>query len=354
MKNILKCFVWLLLFYAGSLFAAPQITVLSYHHLDYDPVKKTPYSVKSANFIEQMNTLKQAGFSFITLKQLDNYVYKNIAIPDHSLLVTFDDGNLNTYTIAYPILKKLKIPFVVFIYAGATTAGHRLRFANWEEIKEMSDNGVDIECHTYTHPILSIPPKTIKSAAAYEKWLDFELVDSRKKIEEKLGKPVQYLAIPFGAMDSVVYEQIKKSGYRMAFNVHGMNNNSLSDPFNYNRIMVMSTDSTKNVLAKAMENPVYFEDCHPVNLSRIFEQNQIIRFKLKNQQNYLAESVELYISGIKKKPVYNWGNGYYEMPYAFTRKQYYNLSVMARNKDNKKCRGDWIFQYNNEKPEFLN
>ena len=78
----------------------------------------------------QLNWLKNR-YNFITLHQLTNFIKKNEPLPEKPLLITFDDGYLNNYTIAYPIFKALKIPFSIFLVGDFV--GKKLMHDNQEQ-----------------------------------------------------------------------------------------------------------------------------------------------------------------------------------------------------------------------------
>jgi len=91
----------------------------------------------------QLNWLKDQ-YNFITLNQLTNFIKNNEPLPKKPLLITFDDGYLNNYTIAYPIFKALKIPFSIFLVSDFV--GKKLihdnqeqEFLNTTQLTEMQD-----------------------------------------------------------------------------------------------------------------------------------------------------------------------------------------------------------------------
>jgi peptidoglycan/xylan/chitin deacetylase (PgdA/CDA1 family) len=213
-----------------------HVVVLCYHHLDLK--SKTPFNISSDNFKKQLDLLTKNGFSFISLKDVEAYYYNKKPIPARSVVITFDDGNLNTYTLAYPILKARKIPFVVFVYPTATYNGHKLGFMNWKEVKELADNGVEIGSHAYYHPYMT----DYKKQKDPEAWLKLQLTGSKEYIEKQIGKPVNYFALPFGLTDAKVQESIKNAGYKLSFNVDNANSGPTSEPFYLNRWLVVKGD----------------------------------------------------------------------------------------------------------------
>jgi len=80
-------------------------------------------------------------------------------------------------------------------------------FLSWEECKEMKNNSIDIGSHTVSHPMLTrLPPKQAR----------YEMEQSKKHIEEKLGMEVKAFSYPFGDYDTDMVALVRKSGYAYA------------------------------------------------------------------------------------------------------------------------------------------
>ncbi len=111
----------------------------------------------------QLHWLKNR-YNFITLHQLTNFIKKNEPLPEKPLLITFDDGYLNNYTIAYPIFKALKIPFSIFLVGDFV--GKKLmhdnqvqEFLNTSQLIEMQDF-VTYGYHSEKHlSLMDLEPK---------------------------------------------------------------------------------------------------------------------------------------------------------------------------------------------------
>ncbi len=330
----------------------PIITVLCYHHVDSR--YPTPYSISSAKFTAQLDALEKAGFSFISLKQLEDFYYKDTPIPLRSAVITFDDGNLNVYTTAYPLLKKRGIPFALFIYPGITTRGHRRYCASWGEVKEMADNGVIIGCHTLTHPFLTLPPKEVTTSTQYDAWLDREIVFSKERIEFHLGRKVRYFATPFGALDTSAYKKIKQAGYRLAFNVHGMNNNNLTNPFNINRLVVLGYMSPQALTSFALTRPINFEMLYPPDLARTTNSRPRVRMRLLNSEQYVPNSVDIKMSSFKGiRLTHQKDIDTYEETLELQKQHFYLGTVRAKDLQGNERAGTWLFLFNKIVPPFV-
>ena len=101
---------------------------------------------KHMEHIKEMKTFK--------MEELESIDYK---LPENAILVTFDDGYRNSYTNAFPILKKYNIKATIFL--NTKYIGTDMSYLNWNEIQEMYESGlIDFQLHTHTHtPVIRKP-----------------------------------------------------------------------------------------------------------------------------------------------------------------------------------------------------
>lgn len=117
------------------------IRVLMYHKIAKEATDFL--TVSETQLTQQLNWLKD-HYNIISLKQLTNFIKNKDPLPDKPLLITFDDGYLNNYTLAYPIFKALKIPFSIFLVSDFINKqilhdGVEQAFLNTAQLIEMQD-----------------------------------------------------------------------------------------------------------------------------------------------------------------------------------------------------------------------
>lgn len=146
--------------------------------------------------------------------------------PEKPVLLTFDDGYLDNYEQAMPILAKYGFPATLFVSPGMTEQDGYL---NWEQIKKMQAGGWDIQPHGMSHPHL---PKLTAEEQAYE------IVEARKLIEEHLGTQADVFCYPYGERNKTTLKLLKQHGFRYAFTIdQGVASNEQS-PFLLKRLFV--------------------------------------------------------------------------------------------------------------------
>lgn len=190
--------------------SAEQATVLCYHIIGSS--QEPRMEVSRETFRQQMHYLETTGYNVIPLQHLYEYVVgKRSSIPKNAVVITLDDGWRSTYTEAYPELKKRGFPFTLFIYPkiiGRTTIA-----LTWDQIREMAEAGADVQSHTLSHGYLTRRHQTGLDDAQYAAWLETELVESKRIIEKKVGRDVNFLAYPYGDYDTRVAAAAEKAGY---------------------------------------------------------------------------------------------------------------------------------------------
>ncbi len=240
------------------------VPVLMYHHIN--PHKGDMVTITPEAFEGQMEYLQRVGYRALKIQELVSYINGRLTLPQRAVVVTFDDGWLDNYMYAFPILKKYKINATVFLITnrvenasafnppisplklrgeqrGVTSIptheesklliekgeAHKVAL-NWKLIKEMSDSGmIEFYSHTKSHAKCNSLP---------EKELVEELKGSREIIEKRLDSPCPYFCWPYGKYNGLAVNVAKKVGYKAIFTTnHGVVETG-SDPFAINRIIV--------------------------------------------------------------------------------------------------------------------
>ena len=353
-RGRLSLFSCALILSSFSLAEPTHLAILCYHHLDLHTKIPTPYTTTSEKFAQQLDLIAKSGYSFVSLQQIEDYYTLHKALPAKSVAITFDDGNHDTYTRALPILKKRAIPFALFIYTSSIAAGHKLGFCNWDDVKDLDKQGVTIGSHSFFHPIMTLPPKTITTQAAYNAWLHSQIEGAKETIETHLGHPIRYFAVPFGAFDTYVYNKLKAGGFKLVLNVHGANNNSKSNPLDLNRVMVFSSDTAAQVLQKVSDLAIDIEDSSPKDLARINQENCPFRIVLNNNEGLVPSTIQLTLNG-HPQVITLTGSKPITLSTTLTMKKesYYNVSLQGKDSSGQTYKHNWLIQYNKVAPLYL-
>ncbi len=103
---------------------ATKVPILLYHHILSEEENKqftdNSCTVSLEDFEAQMQYLYQNGFHALTLQELDDFLYTDKALPEKSVLITFDDGYYSNLVRAYPVLKRCSFRATIFMMTAAT------------------------------------------------------------------------------------------------------------------------------------------------------------------------------------------------------------------------------------------
>jgi peptidoglycan/xylan/chitin deacetylase (PgdA/CDA1 family) len=197
----------------GSASAAPElvklpvpagktisIPILMYHEISTGPDSMW---VTDQNFRAQMQYLHDNGYQTINLAQAAELLAGHYDT-SKKVVLTFDDGYSTFYDNAWPVLKEFGQTAAIFIISGKVGQPD---YMNWDQIRYLASQGVEIGGHTRSHPLLS----TLTAANAIT-----EIEGCKLDIEAQLGKVITSFCYPSGDYNSQVLQQVKTAGYTAA------------------------------------------------------------------------------------------------------------------------------------------
>jgi len=176
------------------------VPILLYHQIGYSRIQGNEYYISPEEFDKQMALLHAWGYETIPVEVLAYAILNGAELPQKPIILTFDDGNDNTYTTVFPILQKYNFTgttYIVYNYVGAA------RYMNKKQIQELYEAGWEIGSHSLSHKDLTQNPKRIES----------EIVDSRLRLQALLEVPITSFAYPFGAYNDDALYYVKQARY---------------------------------------------------------------------------------------------------------------------------------------------
>lgn len=217
----------------GKSLLRPQVTVLLYHRVSDDA--RDNLTVGVAQFDRQMALLRR----HCEVISLEHLLSLNEPRPAKRpvVSVTFDDGYLDNYSNAMPILIRHGIPAAFFVSTGIVgteqpfphdvrRANDRPRAMSWEQVETMHEHGFTIGSHAVSH---------IDCAAEPEQVVRRELADSLATLRRRLNLDDAYFAYPYGGPEHMTPQRlalVKETGYRACLSAYGGSNVGAIDPYN--------------------------------------------------------------------------------------------------------------------------
>ncbi len=232
-----------------------------YHHVNAFPGKPEKgcdfITVEVNAFVRQMAFLHRHGYT--TLSTSDYLqIIRTGNTPPKPVMITFDDGWLDNWVYAYPVLKSLNLKAVFFVitsllpdnglrkrmdegFTGALPTHSRCKaivesgrcadvMMSWDELREMEHSGlIDVASHTHTHQRWdALPPE-----ALYQ-----DIVLSKTTIEKHLNKDCTALCWPWGLHREDYIKTAEKAGFNLLFTTIKGTNTAETNPLSLKRIPI--------------------------------------------------------------------------------------------------------------------
>jgi len=178
-----------------------EIPIFEYHDLSEKSSNiktfHSPYVFLKTKFFEQMRWLYHNGYQTLTI---DDLLSGNIT--EKSVILTFDDGHISNYKLAFPILKTFNFLGTFFIVPNFV--GQKNYIAK-KHILEMHKGGMKFGSHSLTHPYLfSLSKEEIIK----------ELLESKGKIENILKIQINHFSVPYGFYNKYLVRYVEYAGYK--------------------------------------------------------------------------------------------------------------------------------------------
>lgn len=180
--------------------------ILLYHYVEYvkdpkDTIRKS-LDVTPAVFEDQLKTLKNSSYQTVFINDIASAIDNQKPLPEKSIALTFDDGYKDFYTDAYPLLQKYQAKATVYIIVEFLD---KPNYMTKNQIKELAaSNLIEIASHTLHH---------VNLKSANPQVGEKEIIDSKKSLENLIGKPVNSFAYPYGAFSQFSIDLVHKAGY---------------------------------------------------------------------------------------------------------------------------------------------
>lgn len=206
---------------------------------------------------QQIQDLKAQGYRFVSLDEYESYMKGELALPEKSVMLTFDDGYASVYTQVYPLLQKYQVPAMIALVTSWTEGEGKPSdvgtLLTWEQVREMEASGlVSVASHSHAmHKQQAIDPQGDRNAVAgyhlyftnlpkadgttesryetdeeYRTRLQQDIQKSQAVFCEHLGHPVRAMVWPYGIFSGEAQQAAQAAGMDVMFNLNASANNT--------------------------------------------------------------------------------------------------------------------------------
>lgn len=180
-------------------------TVIMYHRFGEDRYPSTNIRIKQ--FEDHLELLADDQYHILPLPQIIETLQAGKKLPDRTVAITIDDAYLSVYEVAWPRLQALNMPFTLFVATDPIDRG-LAGYMNWDQIRQLQQDGVTIGSQTSTHPHLH--RLSAKEVSA-------EITSSNQRFLDELGLRPELFAYPYGEYSTFVIDAVKAAGFTAAF-----------------------------------------------------------------------------------------------------------------------------------------
>ena len=220
--------------YRGGLYPEGYqvVPVLAYHNFSH--THRAKMKILARTFESQMRYLRDNGFQVIPLDHLYEFLAYQRPLPPKAVVITIDDGWRAIHDIAAPILQRFGYPATIFVYTDFIGGPQAM---SWDQVRALSTQGFDIQCHSKSHRNLTQPGEG-ENFAQFFKALEAEVVSAKRQIEAQLKTRCKYMAYPYGKTNALVVAMLQKHGYSGGLTVQRGSNAFDGNPYRVKRSVI--------------------------------------------------------------------------------------------------------------------
>lgn len=243
------------------------VPILMYHEIKTYKTGKdviTPYE-----FERDLQFLKENEYTTITMTDLIGHVYENRGLPPKPIILTFDDGYLNNFIYAFPLLQKYGAKIVLSIIGKNTDDFTRIPDKNpdyshvtWEQLNDMIQSGL-VEAQNHSYNLHSYSKKRIgciknswETESIYRQILTEDIEKLQAEMKEMTGCTPNTFTYPYGHMSKEGIPILKQIGFKASLSCTYGVNLITRDPeslYGLKRICRAHGTNLKKLLAEAMK-----------------------------------------------------------------------------------------------------
>ena len=213
---IYLCFIEVFLaFFHSAQAIESHAVVLMYHRFDESKYPST--NIQAEQFVAQLDFLEENDFQVWSVRKIIHHLKSRLPIPDKTVGITIDDAYASVYQVAYPIFKKRKLPFTVFVSTDSID-NKNPGYMSWAELREMVSSGVEIGNHSRTHEHFvnrKLHEKEIDWLQRIEKNVSY----AGDRIKKELKVKLDFFAYPYGEYNLLLASLMENLGY-VSFGQH--------------------------------------------------------------------------------------------------------------------------------------
>jgi peptidoglycan/xylan/chitin deacetylase (PgdA/CDA1 family) len=220
----------------------PYVPILMYHYVRNVDQAADPLgyslSVTPEQLAAQLDWLRRAGYDTVPISALAACMAEQAPCPARAVALTFDDGHMDAYTAALPLLKQYNATATFYIVSGFVG---KTSYMGWDEIRALHNAGMEIGAHSISHLDLT--------TLSYYENVD-QIARSGQEIAAQIGQPIRSFCYPAGQFNAEIAKITRDAGYTSATTT--IQEGPQNDPFTLPRLRIygdMSLEGFQNTVS---------------------------------------------------------------------------------------------------------
>ena len=192
-----------------------RVPSLMYHYVSWLPAAdpnmnlRRSLTVSPTDFEEQLRYLRDQGYHAVTTRDLWWSLDQTAPLPERPVMLTFDDGYADAYTVVLPLLQKYGFTGVFFVTVNLVG---RPGYLTRDQLRAIADAGMDVESHAMDHVSMRI--RTLADQR-------YQMCTARQFLSQWTGTDVRHFAYPSGDYNADSFTALQGCGYLSAYKKMG-------------------------------------------------------------------------------------------------------------------------------------
>jgi len=201
-----------------------RVSSLMYHYVSPLPLTdpnmalRKDLTVSPADFEGMLRYLRDNSYHTITAKDLWSSLDQDAALPPKPVMLTFDDGYADAYTVVLPLLEQYGMTGVFFVTVNLVD---KPGYISRAQVRALADAGMDVESHAMDH-VSMIRPLNEQI---------YQMCRARDFLDAWTGTDVRHFAYPSGDYNDLSSTALATCGYQSAYKKAGGSLQSTSSPY---------------------------------------------------------------------------------------------------------------------------
>ena len=182
--------------------------IFMYHKFDKPEHPSTNVSLEQ--FENHLSELSKSKYNVKSLGYIIDTILSDASLPQNTVGITVDDADRSFLDVAWPRLKALGFPVVLFVTTNTISPNNK-NYLNWDEIRQLRDDGVTIGAHSHSHNHMA--KFTIEQ-------IKEEIEISNRFFLKELGETPAFFAYPYGETNEKIIDLLNDYKFKAAFGQH--------------------------------------------------------------------------------------------------------------------------------------